>query len=1463
MGRITDGCINPANHVDGGPVPAIGHASPGESEAEDTHRNLDSSAYENPPPWGFPYRLFVAGLCPGVDFEISYRTQDRTAAAGEDYVVASGTLSGTTDSDGWTVDAQGDPLAVFVEVIDDHIDEDYREEFDLVLGWGPSMPDDYEAATWTYFGRIYDDDDLRVSIADASGTEGSPVSFEISATPSSRQVVVNYATMQLLEGDNIAVQAAGASCTGEADYLGADSSADDSGVVFAPVADPNAYGPGELVTIPVEIETCTDDDDEEEDERFQLTISVDSPPSTSNYGDRVGTTRDSATGTIRDCLDTTLALSGDIAPTLSTQDVTAREGQTDPTIRVPFTWSPRPCGDKAIRFEVVNVTATHNNDFTGPAGGSTFGLVNNYLEYTIVDDDEIEGGETFRVRMHFCSIGTNGACGPDSTDALSYHPDYAALPVAEATVTIADNDCVDARSDTEAPPRVTITPRDEQWIETDGTVQATFDLSRPLCEYSIAQWDVVDGTAVSGQDYLPSTGGLGIPAGSMQVTVDLTMINDNTLEGVETFFIDDVKWLAYVPESWKDETARSTHHILDDDCISADSPFDDRVPAMSFEYEATEVEEGKSFDAVASFDPPLCEQFRVTETFHFITVEPEDFTNTRSDGQIWPRILSGGTATRFSAVDTADDYVSEGDEQFRTVFNWDMCNRADKFCGQPGIEHLLTIRDSECVSETEANDPDFQLQLTIDAPSEVSEADGSYSVTLSLDRVFCEDVLLIHHADITGSDTASVNDVDSLSELSLSLTAVSQEQPQEQLPEQLIVIDHDTSYTPGSIVDDELDENNETFTFRALYRTSAKTWVSEATVTIVDDDPVPLLVVDDVVVAEPVGDAEATMVFTVGLENLAGETIPSGRQVRVGYATNPLGTTSEATQEDGCGDGADYVAESGELVFAPDVETRPVEVTICRDSDDAEPYERLQLVLERDPDIPSPVNADIRDHIGTGTISGLTTVSIRDSNQWAEDATHQGRLVRRFEVTVSGGLTEAATVQWATEDCLDTDPHCAHPATAGDDYTADSGTLNFDSDTTTEWIEVAVVDDELDEYDEVFFVRLTNPAAGVLVSGFTHPDPVGIGHIIDDDPLPVLSFEHTDLTVDEGLSVNVHVVLDGRSGKPIMWWPSVAAPDDGPHATRNLDYTIDLSTRTITPGETRDHVTVRALADTIDDDGERLEVLVQNSSNTQWPTTGQPTMLVTIVEPECASPDDSAPPLSVQSVEIEEGESGQIMITSHPALCTDDPIPVNLDWRTTAVTAEAGDFTLHAPVWGNQAVTFDGEFLFPVQTFEDDDRDNETFRLEVRWKNPAGWAGQSETSGTITIIDTACADPATDDPPVMSFPNAEILEGTQVRIPLTVIPQLCETLPVGALESRIVQFTSEVGDHLSRPDWLTVGEAFVAGQPLWFQVWAYHDDDLGDERFDYDVRWSATGPASRWASEDPVRSFITIDDDDD
>ena len=1480
QGTITDGCINRANMYRIS-IPHI--LTSDETERENTHRNLAGTAYENPPPWGFPYWPSVgvlsgesvdllAGtgwlpgpLCPGFDFEILYRTLDRTADftdggggrtadAGDDFVAASGTLSGTTDSDGFLVDAQGDRIAVFVEVIDDHIDEAYYEQFDLWLGWGPSMPDAY-GASWHFFGRIIDDDDLVVSVADASGTEGSPVRFEISATPSSRQVEVSYATMQLLEGDNIAVQAAGASCTGEADYVGAASS-----VVFAPVTDPGLYSAGDVVTMPVEIQTCPDDDDEEEDERFQLNISVDSPTSTT-YADRVGATDNSATGTIRDCLDTTLALSGTTPPTLSTQDVTVREDPTGPTIEVPFTWSQRPCGDKAIRFEVVNVTATHNDDFTGPGGGSTFGLVDDYLEYTIVDDDEIEGEETFRVRMHFCRIGTSGACGPNSLDAFSYHPDYAALPVVEATVTIADNDCVDARSDTETPPRVTITPRNERWIEHDGAVQATFDLSRPLCEYATVGFTAVDGTAVHGQDFLHTSGGQGIPAGDTSFPLPFSLIDDNTIEGMETFYFD-VQWSLLVPDSWQDETVRSTHNILDDDCISSYSPLDDRVPEMSFEYEETVVEEGDEFIAVASFDPPLCENFRITETFYFITVEPEDFgPNTRSDGDEWPRFLDGGTATRRSAVSTADDDVWEGDEQFRTVFNWhtDMCSRADKFCGQPAIENLLTIRDSACVSETEANDPDFQLELTIDAPSEVSEADGSYSVTLSLDSVFCDDVVLIHHADITGSDTASRDDVDALSDLSLSLTAPSQEQPQEQLPEQLIVIDHDTAHTPGSIVDDELDENDETFTFRA-FLTLARTWVSEATVTIVDDDPVPLLVVDDVVLAEPVDDAEATMVFTVGLENLAGESIPSGREVRVGYATNPLGTTGEATEEDGCGDGADYVASSGELVFTPGVETRPVEVTICRDSDDTEPYERLQLVLERDPDIPSPVNADIRDHIGVGTIPGLATVSIRDSNQWAEGATYQGRLVRRFEVSVSGGLTEAATVQWATEDCTDTDPHCAHPATAGDDYTADSGTLNFDSDTTTGWIEVTVVDDELDEYDEVFFVRLTNPSSNIMLSGFTHPDPVGIGHIIDDDPLAVLSFEHAELTVDEGKSVNVHAVLDGPSGRPIVWRPSVAAPDDGPHATRNLDYTIDLSARTIEPGDTSDHVTVTALADTVDDDGERLEVVIGISTNVQWSFTAAPTALVTIVEPECASPDDSAPPLSVQSVEIEQGESGQIMVTSFPALCTDEPIPVNLDWRTTLVTAEAEDFSLsNGVVWGHQAVTFRGEFPFSVQTVVDDDSDDDIFRLEVRWRAPDSWAGASETYGTVTILD--CVDPATDDAPVMSLPDAEVPEGTQARIPLTVSPALCETLPAGALEYRFVQFTSEVGDHLSVDEWRTSGEALVAGQPLWWQISTFDDDDFGDEIFFVEVRWSANGPASRWASEEPaVRSRITIRD---
>ena len=1356
-GRITDGCINPSSHVDGGHVPAIEHSSRGETETEDTHRNLDGSAYGNPPPWGFPYTLWVQRLCPEVAFEISYSTRDGTAVAGQDYVAASGTLSGTTNSEGWPLDAQGDPLKVLVEVIDDHIDEQYYELFYLDVKWGTSMPDDYQELVWSYFGRISDDDDFEVSVANASGTEGNPVVFEVSATPSSRSVEVSYATMQLLEGDNIAVQAAGASCTGEADYLGADSSADDSRVVFAPVTDPGNYDAGDRVTMPVSIVTCTDDDDEEEDERFQLNISVDSPTSTRSR-DRVGATSQSAVGTIRDrdCLDTTLAPSADNPPTLSTSDVTVREDEADP-IRVTFTLSPPPCADNVIQFRVVDGTARRVDDFTGPSGGSTWGLVGNSLEYTLVNDGLVEGEETFEVRLHFCQMG-GSVCALNSLAAFSYHPGYAALPEAVATVTIADDDCISLDIDNRMP-TMTLEPGSE------GTYE---------------------------------------PASSAEVAENL-----------------------------------SAYTLL-------------------------------------SLDTPFCETVWVESWLELLEAGPEDFARFHTTGGDF---FSGeGTSRRFlerhttayrSVIDYHDDDVFEGNERYWERVNWadTLCSAASRFCGQPAVGLLRTIVDNDCVTEEQRNDPDREpVRITIDAPSEVSEAAGSYSVTFRPDRVFCDAVLLNHTASITQSDTASVNDFDADTITSQRLIALRQELT--------LFIEHDRSSTSGSIVDDELDENNETFTFRAWFPRLDAGWVYDATVTIVDDDPVPLLAVNDVVVAEPVDAAEATMVFTVGLENLVGESIPSGRQVRVSYATNPLGATTEGTEGAGCVDGADYVAASGELVFAPGDETQPVPVTICWDTD-TEPDEQLQLRLVSDSLIPSPVNAELGDFIGTGTITGRPRISIRDSNQWAEAHRFEGRLVRRFEVSVSGELTEAATVQWATEDCENSDSHCAHPATAGADYTAESGTLTFGPDNTTGWIEVAVVDDGtpggLDEYDEVFFVRLANPTGGVVLApGVTHPDPVGIGHIIDDDDPPTLSFEHTELSVVEGWTLYVYVALDRPSAKPVIFYfHTQEITEPGLNAQEDVDWANVGGRLSIDPGDTRAYIYVRTYFDSIDDPDERLRVIVAAADNARLYNDTTLIALVTIVESECAALNDDAPTLDLIDVTVTEGDSGTILVTIDPVLCATVPEP-SLDWIRTFSTAESGDLRFGPqPNWGDSPVQLlesQRSYRFEFQTLEDDDFDDETVIYGARWNHPDIWAGASETYGTVTILDDDtepdCVDPTTDDPPVITVTDRTITENESIYVSFMLTPPLCETLPGATWEYMYRSITSESSDHDQTDGWVPTSELIQSGIDIVFEVHTYDDADTDDETFELLVRWADPGAASTWASEPPVSVRFLIDDDD-
>ncbi|MFN9627466.1 MAG: Calx-beta domain-containing protein, partial [Planctomycetota bacterium] len=89
-----------------------------------------------------------------------------------------------------------------------------------------------------------------------------------------------------------------------------------------------------------------------------------------------------------------------------------------------------------------------------------------------------------------------------------------------------------------------------------------------------------------------------------------------------------------------------------------------------------------------------------------------------------------------------------------------------------------------------------------------------------------------------------------------------------------------------------------------------------------------------------------------------------------------------------------------------------------------------------------------------------------------------------FKVTLSAPLTEQITVNYGTT---------GGTAAAGVDYTSTSGTLTFIPGDIEEIVRVDLINDNLVEPNETFFVNLSS------ASGATIADSQGIGTILNDD----------------------------------------------------------------------------------------------------------------------------------------------------------------------------------------------------------------------------------------------------------------------------------------------------------------------------------------------------------------------------
>jgi large repetitive protein len=174
-----------------------------------------------------------------------------------------------------------------------------------------------------------------------------------------------------------------------------------------------------------------------------------------------------------------------------------------------------------------------------------------------------------------------------------------------------------------------------------------------------------------------------------------------------------------------------------------------------------------------------------------------------------------------------------------------------------------------------------------------------------------------------------------------------------------------------------------------------------------------------------------------------------------------------------------------------------------------------------------------------------------------------------FEITLSRASSKRVIVSFKTVD---------RTAKAGKDYEARDGKRIFDPGEKKESIGVRIIGDEIDEFDEIFLVKLSDPVNAEL------GDRKARGKIVDDDDPPAMSI--VDDSTSEGGTAGLAVRLTRRSGKRI----TVDYATSGGTATENVDYAGEESNLLFHPGDKQVLITIDSYQDDLNEIDEAFDV---------------------------------------------------------------------------------------------------------------------------------------------------------------------------------------------------------------------------------------------------------------------------------
>lgn len=432
-------------------------------------------------------------------------------------------------------------------------------------------------------------------------------------------------------------------------------------------------------------------------------------------------------------------------------------------------------------------------------------------------------------------------------------------------------------------------------VSEDGATNLTYTVTRSLNLTSPTTVNITtSGTATSGVDYTGGVATAVIPAGATTATITIDPTVDGTVEADETVTLTVAAGTGYTVGA----PASATGNILNDD-----------VPSATISVSPANVAEDGAPNLVytVSLNQASFSALSINYTIGGTATNGTDYATIAS-----PLVIPAGNTTGTITVNPTVDATIEANETVILTLN-------------AGAGYTVGVPNS--ATGTILNDDLPNLAINDVTANEGNAGITNFTFTVSLSAPAGPGGVTFDIATANGSATAGIDYVTS------SLTG------------QTIPAGSSTYTFTVQVNGDTANEPSETFFVNVTNVVNAVVVDGQGVGTVVNDDPLPSLSIDDVSVVE--GNAgTVNAIFTVALGAASGQTVSVNYATADGTATQP----------------ADYTSASGTLTFTPGQTTRTITVPVIGETV-PEANETFFVNLS------GAANATISDNQGVGTIT--------------------------------------------------------------------------------------------------------------------------------------------------------------------------------------------------------------------------------------------------------------------------------------------------------------------------------------------------------------------------------------------------------------------------------------------------------------------------------------------------------------